>query len=230
MAKSKNYKSIIALGEKLVQELELSSTVDTLGRWMTHHVAQLIHDAESLDKQPDKSVAEDRCRAAILELWTHIAVSALGPKLLDDVEPIVQTLNSLNPDHSAHYFYQNAQNAVDSSDLTEEAKSWLTISRGLDYTARLLIKFCLAKAAEETRNKNSEWIKLAEDAFNVEYPVIRIITAAASDAPDAVDLAEEEKNEKLAQLEERLDRLRGFKELAEKMETEISSQITTLNR
>lgn len=47
MAKSNLSDSVLDLGRKLVQELDLDPGVDTLGRWMAHYVAELIHYADN---------------------------------------------------------------------------------------------------------------------------------------------------------------------------------------
>ena len=57
---------IVELGKKLVLELGLEDAVDTLGRWMAHHIAELMADAETANIN-DRSAKEDRCRTAILE-------------------------------------------------------------------------------------------------------------------------------------------------------------------
>lgn len=213
------------MGEKLVQELDMGDTVDTLGRWMAHHVARLMQEVEAVKSGPKKKDAEERCRIAILELWTHIATTGAGPKILEDIEPILNTLECLNPEHSSHFYYRLAREAAETSNLSEDAQFWLKMSEGIDYTARLLIKYCLKMAAEEAYEKNSEWISLVQSAFDIDYPVIRIISAAADEEPDLDAMAEEEKQAELERLQERLERLMSFKELAEKMEAELSRKI-----
>ena len=38
---------MLALGAKIVRELELEPSVDTLGRWLAHHQAELMLSAEN---------------------------------------------------------------------------------------------------------------------------------------------------------------------------------------
>ena len=40
-------KAVLDLGRALVDELGLDPGVDTLGRWMAHHIAELIEEAET---------------------------------------------------------------------------------------------------------------------------------------------------------------------------------------
>jgi hypothetical protein len=46
------------LGDKIVSALELHKTVDTLGRWKAHHLAELALAARDAAKGPDKVAAE----------------------------------------------------------------------------------------------------------------------------------------------------------------------------
>ena len=62
---------IINLGKKLVQELELADSVNTLGRWMAHYVAELIIKAEQAQSVEEKKAAEQECYEVILKIWAN---------------------------------------------------------------------------------------------------------------------------------------------------------------
>lgn len=47
----------LALGDKIVSALNLHKTVDTLGRWKAHHLAELVLAVRDA-KEPEKAVAE----------------------------------------------------------------------------------------------------------------------------------------------------------------------------
>ena len=62
--------SVLALGKKLVDELGLEQSVDTLGRWMAHYIAEKMEAAESATGEArDRKMSE--CSDAILKLWAH---------------------------------------------------------------------------------------------------------------------------------------------------------------
>lgn len=42
----KRSSDVLELGKLLVKALDLDETVDTLGRWMAHHIAELMQAAE----------------------------------------------------------------------------------------------------------------------------------------------------------------------------------------
>ncbi|WP_284324915.1 hypothetical protein [Cypionkella aquatica] len=64
--------AILKLGRILVRQLGLVRETDTLARWMAHHIAELIHDAETA--QGDSAIgARLACQDAIIALWAHRA-------------------------------------------------------------------------------------------------------------------------------------------------------------
>ena len=69
-AVSARCEATLELGRKLTKELGIDQSVDTLGRWMAHYIAELIQDAEkaSAEERPAKMRA---CCDAILNLWKH---------------------------------------------------------------------------------------------------------------------------------------------------------------
>lgn len=62
---------VLALGQHLVRELGLEDSVDTLGRWMAHHVAELINQARVEPPGRTRSEAQKRATETILALWEH---------------------------------------------------------------------------------------------------------------------------------------------------------------
>ncbi len=67
MAQSKQSNRTIELGKRIVHELELKQSCDTLSRWMAHDIAELIKLAEQ-GTPSEQSERRRQCRAAILEV------------------------------------------------------------------------------------------------------------------------------------------------------------------
>jgi len=59
---------IVALGERILTELDEVHTNDTLTRWLAHHIADLI---EAAGQVSGASAPDADARAAILQLWQH---------------------------------------------------------------------------------------------------------------------------------------------------------------
>lgn len=63
-------KDVLALGLAIVRELELNDRGGVLERWLAHHLAELISEANSAVGNA-KAVAEQRAVELILKLWMH---------------------------------------------------------------------------------------------------------------------------------------------------------------
>ena len=84
---------VLALGRQLVDELGLERGVDTLGRWMTHHVAELISRAEIDPDEAERERAKERAIDTILRIWSHRStINRLNP--LADLEPALVALRT----------------------------------------------------------------------------------------------------------------------------------------
>ncbi|MET9880389.1 hypothetical protein ABZZ36_38155 [Actinacidiphila glaucinigra] len=62
------------LGEKILHELDATGTGDTLTRWLSHHIADLITKADHVrtaGTAEEATRAAEQCRGAILDLWAH---------------------------------------------------------------------------------------------------------------------------------------------------------------
>ncbi len=229
MEKSKHYNDVLTLGRLLVKELDLEKSVDTLGRWMAHHISELIDKAEKI-KGKEKADVEDRCRDAILDLWNHVSVFPRGHRPLDDIEPIVATIQALDPQNKAFFHISEAESLIKKSSLSDKAKEWLDMSMGIDYSARLLISLCLQKAANEINEKNQELLELVR-SLDVDTPrsiVVRIITEKQEQSDDEQQI--ESLREKIESLKERRDRLKAMVEMSERLFTSIDTDIESLEK
>ena len=62
--------AIFDLGREIVREMKLEESTDTVGRWMAHHVAELIEEAKE-EIGSDQNQKTDKCREAIIEIWKY---------------------------------------------------------------------------------------------------------------------------------------------------------------
>lgn len=225
----KHFKDVLALGELLVKELDLEQSVDTLGRWMSHHISELIVEAEKTEGI-DKSDIEDRCREAVLALWNHIRVFPRGHRPLENIEPLLATIQALDPENQAYFYQSEAQSQIEQSTLSDGAKKWLELSRGIDYSARLLIGMCLKNAASEIAEEKRDWFELARslDADTPITSVVRILT-------DEQEKSDEEQKaevirETIKTLRSRRERLRKMVEMSELLVSSIDDDIKSMEQ
>ena len=87
---------VLSLGARIVRELELDESNKTLGRWMAHHLAEVLKSAEVAD-EANKERLEKRAVSLILELWAHrrhLPGSVYPLAQLGEVVSVVRRLNS----------------------------------------------------------------------------------------------------------------------------------------
>lgn len=229
MEKSKHYSDVLALGSLLVKELDLEQSVDTLGRWMAHHISELIVEAKKA-KGSDKSDAEDRCREAVLALWKHISTFPGEHRPLENIEALLATIQALDPENQAFFYQSQAENQIRQSTLSDQAKAFLELSLGIDYSARLIIDMCLTYAANEITKEKRDLLDLVR-SLDVDTPqtyVVRILTdkREKSDKEQKVEII----HEAIKTLRSRRERLRGMIELSESLVSSIDEDIKSLEQ
>ena len=71
MGPSKTPKDVLEHGRQLVRELDLEDGVDTLGRWMAHHLAELMSIAEHGITSEVRIEASQQVRDTTLRIKKH---------------------------------------------------------------------------------------------------------------------------------------------------------------
>lgn len=218
--------AVLALGRKLVKELELEPSVDTLGRWMAHYLAELIVKAEDAIGN-EKREAQARCYETILALWEHRSLLPDGSRPFEEIEPVMRAVASLSPENSTPRYYTSARPPADEVDESSESEKWLEIANELDRTARILVGYCLSCAADGALDKAKEWVELAQEAGlagDVEHIVLRFIKTA-DDLEEEQDPNKEERD----RLEKRLEQLEFVTELTEMFSQSLREKIKALS-
>ncbi len=90
---------VLRLGALIVRELDIDKGSDTLGRWMAHHLAELIAEAEDADGD-DRIEVRDRVFDLILKIWSHRRSLPRRKYPLSDLEDLVSLLWRLRPEAS----------------------------------------------------------------------------------------------------------------------------------
>src|SRR5690348_7554047 len=66
---SKPPKDVLGLGMHLVRELSTSRSNDTLGRWLSHHVAELMNAVDGAKSPEEKAQKLNDATDLILRIW-----------------------------------------------------------------------------------------------------------------------------------------------------------------
>ena len=210
------------LGKALVEELGLDQSVDTLSRWMAHHIAELIESVETA-KAEDRQVKTNECANAILNLWEHRHLLPNGKRPFGDMQPILRALESLDPTDDTPRYFRSLRTTVDETELNTETRKWFELADGIDYSAKILIRYCLTQAAQTTLDRAKEWVALAEAVGfddGVEFPAIHTIT----DEDNLLKTSEPD-DKKQTILENRIKRLESFKIMSDALTSDLRRQL-----
>ena len=112
------------LGKKLVEELGPYDSRDTLTRWMTHYIAELMKNAESANLE-DRPARRSKCAEAILDLWKHRHELPNGSRPLREFEPLLCVLESLHPAASPRYRH-SVQLDDNNAEVDSAQNPWLS--------------------------------------------------------------------------------------------------------
>lgn len=216
MANLSRSDAVIELGKRLVAQLDDG---DLVGAWMAHHIADLMTavDQASAREKPSASAA---CRTAVFELWAHRSTFPRDRRPMQELDPILRALAALDVEGAHHRYFPRALDAAANAKLPEEAAKWFKFASGIDYTARLLIRYALLRAAATSVDEVELWLDLAREAGadeGVEGDVVGFLR----------DIADDETGRDRVALSEKVQRLKAFillaTSLAEGMETQLDT-------
>ena len=138
------------MGKSIVRELGLGRSNDTLSRWMSHRVAELMDLAEHAPAEADKEEARRECADLILRLWARRTTWPQGQPL-SRVLPLLRRLTE-EPQYDFHW--------------REPDGSWAgllpRLERLQDREWRVCIDAALANIPQESVDPDRRW--LAEHA------------------------------------------------------------------
>lgn len=152
MDQSNQSAEIISLGKKLVKELNLENSTNTLSRWMAHYVAELITKAESESSDVKKRKFETECCDTILKIWANRKHLPDGARPLSTLTNILSVLNAIKRKKKSIEPWRR----FDTEDLTPWGKFTRRTVENYDYLITLAISANLTK---ETLKKEKEWLE-----------------------------------------------------------------------
>jgi hypothetical protein len=105
MEASRAPKDVLGLGRHLVRELGFEDGVDTLGRWMAHHLTELIAKAENGVTAAERSRARKNATETILKIWEHRGSLPRKAYPLAPYKELLKVLDRLRPDDNPFRYF-----------------------------------------------------------------------------------------------------------------------------
>jgi hypothetical protein len=154
---------ILELGKLLAARLEPH---DVLGRWISHHVAELVNLAETAPEH-QRAEAEARAREAILQLWEHRAAIPSGARPFESFEYAIAGLERLGDDRPwAYSRILDPEEAPDDTML--EANLYLKAALELERSIRDVLVACFGLASGVAQVKEVPWLTLSREIAETE--------------------------------------------------------------
>ncbi len=89
---------MLVLGHHLAAELGFSDSCDTLGKWMSHHLAEVMDRAERESNPEKKEEYQKQAVELILKVWKHRASLKADAYPLARFKGIIDSLSILSPE------------------------------------------------------------------------------------------------------------------------------------
>ncbi|WP_224404017.1 hypothetical protein [Pseudonocardia sp. ICBG1034] len=129
---------------------------DTVGQWMSHHLAELVVAAED-----DSTTVEQRLEIVdtILKIWAHRRTLE-GPRPLEDFSRVFAALDRLGDERPWRFLRLFAEGS-EPPPPTASGPRLLDTAAALEKLARETVLHLLWRAAEEATSSHQEWLDVA---------------------------------------------------------------------
>lgn len=121
----------------------MKDEADTLGRWMSHHLASRIAAAEEECDPVEQKRLDDECCKLILDLWQHRAVLPGSVKPLADMSEILTAVTDLRTNE--HPYYGALRGSAEA-----DGCGWLLFAKEIDREVRVIVRLAVFQAFAES--------------------------------------------------------------------------------
>lgn len=152
--------AILSLGRKLVCELELEHTCETLSKWMAHYLAEQMSEVESAKSQRQREVAQSKCCEIILRIWEKRRWLPGSAKPLGHIEEALKALIAMQSK-------QNGYSDLLTSERSADDNPWFEFTEKThDIESRMLRISFLTGLLENNFGAEKQWVYEHGDALS----------------------------------------------------------------
>lgn len=184
------WENVSALGKKLVDELELNDTNNTIEKWLAHYLAELFNREENSDGNERREVRRE-CTEVILKIWVNRKGLPSSYPPLQSFDEIVKVINKLRSDEP--YYYRGIDTE---SELPKAVTDYLGIAVAVDQRARKLVNYLIDKAIAHATHENKDWLKDALSFTDPDDQEMRVVINIIGSRTDT-ELSSTEQNDEL---------------------------------
>ncbi|MFF2949822.1 hypothetical protein ACFVVU_00520 [Kitasatospora sp. NPDC057965] len=153
-----SFEKTLALGQEIAESLPSN---DVLGRWMAHHIGDLIVRVQAANESQIGS-ARREAASTILNLWTHRASLNTQDPPTTSFEPVFKALARLSEKQDPWHFYGIFRSGHQPDDADVGVAPLLKYALELEDIVRGVVRDVVSLAAEEAADREAKWLELSE--------------------------------------------------------------------
>ncbi|MFJ8957536.1 hypothetical protein ACIRO1_46355 [Streptomyces sp. NPDC102381] len=153
-----NFERTLELGKEIADSLSES---DVIGRWMAHHISDLITQAENATGADANDIRREAA-TAILALWNHRAALPSPTQPLAAFEPVFRALERLSESQDPWSFYRMFPPGHEPSEGDMIEAPLLRAALSLEGTVRTVAREIVSLAAQQAAGTEAKWLELSE--------------------------------------------------------------------
>lgn len=151
-----DFERTLALGKQLAHDLDSD---DILGRWMAHHLGDLIVRAEITTGAQGEALRREAADLTI-RLWEHRSTTPLRSRPTEALQPAMDALQRLGETGRWRFYNMfNLDTGPDHDDIAGNAL--LRVALDMESTVRDAVRHIIVAAAEEAADTESSWLAAA---------------------------------------------------------------------
>ncbi len=162
---AETFSRTMVLGRELARTLDDS---DVLGRWMAHHVADILTRLETVAPEEAEGLRAETADV-ILRLWEHRAGSPRRSVPLETFERVIAALDRLTGTQPPWGYYKVFDRHSEPSEADLALTPLLTTAIAIEHAARDAVLATVSEAARRATDREAQWLEvsthLADDTF-----------------------------------------------------------------
>jgi hypothetical protein len=159
-----NFERTLELGKELAADLDQS---DVLGRWMAHHISELLTRVQASADTSGSEELHRETREAILALWHHRGKAPLRSRPTYTLDQVLSATARLSDDHPGRY-YSLFQNKSEPNQDDLESLQLLKAALELESAVREAVEHAVVRAYEEASSAEAKWLSLSDHLIDDE--------------------------------------------------------------
>jgi hypothetical protein len=176
-----NFERTLELGKQLALDL---SDDDVLGRWMAHHISDLISKVGASATDDHNRELRNQTADLIIRFWAHRAAAPLRSRPTYTFQAVLEALGRLGGEQPRGYFRRIPAGGQPEGEGSRA--SLLRLAVELDSTVGEVVRHIIVAAAEEAAEKEADWLGLTEHLDeDDDSQLLRLARELYAGVPDA---------------------------------------------